>query len=43
MSNTWAEKTVYDVFEERGFIEKVTDEEKPPRAFRGEGDLLYRL
>jgi tyrosyl-tRNA synthetase len=29
------EKTVYDVFQERGFIEKVTDEEKVPRILKG--------
>jgi len=29
------EKTVYDVFVERGFIEKVTDEEKVPEILRG--------
>jgi len=28
-------KTVYDVFIERGFIEKVTDEEKVPEILRG--------
>jgi tyrosyl-tRNA synthetase len=30
------EKTVYDVFVERGFIEKVTDEEKVPEVLKGE-------
>ena len=30
------EKTVYDVFVERGFIEKVTDEEKLPEILGGE-------
>jgi tyrosyl-tRNA synthetase len=29
------EKTVYDVFMERGFIEKVTDEEKVPEVLEG--------
>jgi tyrosyl-tRNA synthetase len=29
------EKTVYDVFVERGFIEKVTDEEKVPQVLKG--------
>jgi tyrosyl-tRNA synthetase len=29
------EKTVYDVFIERGFIEKVTDEEKVPEVLEG--------
>jgi tyrosyl-tRNA synthetase len=29
------EKTVYDVFVERGFIEKVTDEEKVPEVLKG--------
>jgi len=29
------EKTVYDVFQERGFIEKVTDEEKVPEILKG--------
>ena len=29
------EKTVYDVFVERGFIEKVTDEEKVPEILKG--------
>jgi tyrosyl-tRNA synthetase len=28
-------KTVYDVFQERGFIEKVTDEEKVPEILKG--------
>ena len=28
-------KTVFDVFEERGFIEKVTDEEKVPKILEG--------
>ncbi len=28
-------ETVYDVFQERGFIEKVTDEEKVPEILRG--------
>ncbi len=28
-------KTVYDVFTERGFIEKVTDEEKVPEVLKG--------
>ncbi len=28
-------KTVYDVFQERGFIEKVTDEEKVPEILEG--------
>jgi tyrosyl-tRNA synthetase len=28
-------KTVYDVFQERGFIEKVTDEEKLPEILQG--------
>jgi tyrosyl-tRNA synthetase len=28
-------KTVYDVFQERGFIEKVTDEEKIPQILKG--------
>ena len=36
-------KTVYDVFIERGFIEKVTDEEKVPEILEGKGYLLYRL
>jgi tyrosyl-tRNA synthetase len=29
------EKTVYDVFTERGFVEKVTDEEKVPEVLEG--------
>ena len=29
------EKTVYDVFIERGFVEKVTDEEKVPEILKG--------
>jgi tyrosyl-tRNA synthetase len=29
------QKTVYDVFVERGFIEKVTDEEKVPEVLKG--------
>ncbi len=29
------EKTVYDVFQERGFIEKVTDDEKVPEILKG--------
>ena len=28
------EKTVYDVFKERGFIEKVTDEERVPEVLK---------
>jgi len=30
-------KTVYDVFQERGFIEKVTDEEEVPEILKGKG------
>jgi len=29
------QKTVYDVFKERGFVEKVTDEEKVPEILKG--------
>jgi hypothetical protein len=29
------DKSVYDVFVERGFIEKVTDEEKVPEILKG--------
>ena len=36
-------KTVYDVFEERGFIEQVTDEEKLHELLKGKVNLLYWL
>jgi tyrosyl-tRNA synthetase len=35
MKRVGHEKTVYDVFVERGFIEKVTDEEKAPEILKG--------
>jgi tyrosyl-tRNA synthetase len=35
MEKTTKNKTVYDVFIERGFIEKVTDEEKVPEVLKG--------
>ena len=41
--NVIDDKTVYEVFKERGFIEQVTDEEKIPEVLTGTSNLLHWL